>query len=147
MEAALDLFSWPAPPQPQEKAFNAKRRVDLHNLRAAIKHAQWLREKRLGIESWSRPVSKEEINAMKRNERTDAAVRLREWADVLDIPSGTFVNDDLRWAAEEIERLRMALKPFSEVPPGGYGPADRMVAELPISLTGSTKGSERVSFS
>jgi hypothetical protein len=32
--------------------------------------------------------------------------RLLQWADVLDIPSGLFVKDDLRWAATELTRLR-----------------------------------------
>ena len=31
---------------------------------------------------------------------------LLKWADCLQIPSGTFVNDDLRDAAAEISRLR-----------------------------------------
>lgn len=45
------------------------------------------------------------------------AQRLRRWADVLNIPSGPFVNDDLRSAADyitaqeaEITGLRIELK-------------------------------------
>jgi len=36
----------------------------------------------------------------------DAATLLREWAAVLQIPSGSFVNEDLMFAAAEIARLR-----------------------------------------
>ena len=35
--------------------------------------------------------------------------RLLEWANVLDIPSGDFVNEDLRLASRDITRLRTAL--------------------------------------
>jgi hypothetical protein len=34
----------------------------------------------------------------------EIAKRLRQWADVLEIPSGDFVNDDLRAAADELNR-------------------------------------------
>jgi hypothetical protein len=30
---------------------------------------------------------------------------LRKWADVLDVPSGDFVNQDLRASADKIERM------------------------------------------
>ena len=39
----------------------------------------------------------------------DIPAKLRAWADVLSIPSGPFLNEDLRHAAAEIERLRAAL--------------------------------------
>ncbi len=35
---------------------------------------------------------------------------LLKWADCLDIPSGTFVNDDLRAAAAEIAQLEACAK-------------------------------------
>lgn len=48
--------------------------------------------------------------------------RLRAWAEVVDIPSGKFVNEDIAFAAdllqqqkEQIERLREALEPFADV--------------------------------
>jgi len=39
----------------------------------------------------------------------DAATVLREWAAVLQIPSGLFVNEDLVFAAAEIDRLHAEL--------------------------------------
>lgn len=37
---------------------------------------------------------------------TDLVINLREWAEVIDLPSGFFINADLRLAAKEIDRLR-----------------------------------------
>lgn len=39
----------------------------------------------------------------------ECAFLLRKWADVLVIPSGPFVNEDLRRAADELDRLRAEL--------------------------------------
>ncbi len=39
-------------------------------------------------------------------EPDDIAATMRKWANVLDIPSGRFVNEDCLRAAEEIETLR-----------------------------------------
>jgi hypothetical protein len=39
----------------------------------------------------------------------DIAKTLLKWAEVLDIPSGNFVNEDLRAGAAEILRLRAEL--------------------------------------
>jgi len=48
----------------------------------------------------------------------DTAKRLRDWAGVLEIPSGPFVNEDLRLAADLIDRLAAA-------PPAGTAPGMR----------------------
>lgn len=39
------------------------------------------------------------------------AQRLRQWADALEIPSGPFVNDDLRGAADFLSRLTVSPLP------------------------------------
>jgi hypothetical protein len=39
----------------------------------------------------------------------DLVASLLKWAEVLDIPSGDFVNEDLREGAAEIIRLRKEL--------------------------------------
>jgi hypothetical protein len=46
-------------------------------------------------------------NILERINPTDGnpAALLRAWADVIELPSGSFVNDDLRFGADTITRL------------------------------------------
>lgn len=44
------------------------------------------------------------------NASEDVAFRLRKWAEVLAIPSGKFVNQDMQHAADELDRLHSILR-------------------------------------
>ena len=45
---------------------------------------------------------------------SDIVEILRRWAEILDIPSGPFVNADLRYAADTITRLRAEVAMWKE---------------------------------
>jgi len=48
-------------------------------------------------------------------EHRDFAAQLLAWAEILDIPSGEFVNEDLREAASEITRLNALVAKLGKV--------------------------------
>jgi len=69
----------------------------------------------------------------------ECAFLLRKWADILDIPSGPFVNEDLRAAADVLERLRAALGEIAredhdeEAQPGPYSKIATAALEQNVS--------------